>query len=149
MPAEFVMLPPQTERTREWGARLAAALPELKVVVAENHTHAAQVIGHADSAFGPGEAAVEAVVAIVAQQEDMVRRYRGCREVIRRSPVDLVDALLQRAHPIIQPIAIAIERVDRGRQPPAFVLSLPCDRMKLLFLPRQIGGRGLVATEAD
>src|SRR5438270_742747 len=52
MPAEFVMLPPQTERTREWGARLAAALPELKVVVAENHTHAVQVIGHADAAFG-------------------------------------------------------------------------------------------------
>src|SRR5437764_881972 len=52
MPAEFVMLPPQTERTREWSARLAAALPELKVVVAENHTQAAQVIGHADAAFG-------------------------------------------------------------------------------------------------
>src|ERR1700756_1173652 len=51
MPTEFVMLPPQTEKTREWGARLAAALPELKVVVAENHTHAAQVIGHADAAF--------------------------------------------------------------------------------------------------
>src|SRR5947208_5813196 len=51
MPAEFVMLPPQTERTREWGARLAAALPELKVVVAENHTHAAGVIGHADAAY--------------------------------------------------------------------------------------------------
>ena len=31
MPTEFVMLPPQTEKTREWGARLAAALPELKV----------------------------------------------------------------------------------------------------------------------
>src|ERR1700738_1860399 len=41
MPTEFVMLPPQTEKTREWGARLADALPELKVVVAENHTHAA------------------------------------------------------------------------------------------------------------
>jgi hypothetical protein len=37
MPTEFVMLPPQTEKTREWGTRLAAALPELKVVVAENH----------------------------------------------------------------------------------------------------------------
>ena len=35
MPTEFVMLPPQTDQTREWGARLAAALPELKVVVAE------------------------------------------------------------------------------------------------------------------
>ncbi len=52
MPTEFVMLPPQTEKTREWGARLAAALPELKVVVAENQTHAAGVIAHADAAFG-------------------------------------------------------------------------------------------------
>ena len=52
MPTEFVMLPPQTEQTREWGTRLAAALPELKVVVAENHTHAAQVIAHADAVFG-------------------------------------------------------------------------------------------------
>src|SRR5207237_3800680 len=31
---------------------LATALPELKVVIAENHTHAAQVIAHADAAFG-------------------------------------------------------------------------------------------------
>ena len=52
MPTEFVMLPPQTDKTREWGTRLAAALPELKVVVSENHTHAAGVIGHVDAAFG-------------------------------------------------------------------------------------------------
>ena len=52
MPTEFFMLPPQSDKTREWGARLAAALPELKVVLAENHTHAAQVIAHADAAFG-------------------------------------------------------------------------------------------------
>src|SRR5438270_6639723 len=52
MPTEFVMLPPHTERTREWGARLAATLPALKVIVAENLTHAAQVIAHADAAFG-------------------------------------------------------------------------------------------------
>ena len=52
MPTEFVMLPPQSEKTREWATRLAAALPELKVVVAENHTHAAQVIAHADATFG-------------------------------------------------------------------------------------------------
>src|SRR6266446_6754891 len=52
MPTEFVMLPPQSERTREWGTRLAAALPELDVVIAENHTHAAQVIAHAEAAFG-------------------------------------------------------------------------------------------------
>jgi phosphoglycerate dehydrogenase-like enzyme len=52
MPTEFVMFPPQSEKTREWGARLAAAFPELKVIIAENHTHVAQVIGHADAAFG-------------------------------------------------------------------------------------------------
>src|SRR5207245_9282753 len=52
MPTEFAMLPPQTERTREWGTRLAAALPELDVVIAESHTHAAQVIAHAEAAFG-------------------------------------------------------------------------------------------------
>ena len=52
MPTEFVMLPPQTEKTREWGVRLAAALPEMKVIVAENHTHAAQVIANADAVFG-------------------------------------------------------------------------------------------------
>ena len=32
MPTQFLMLPPQTARTREWGARLAAALPELDIV---------------------------------------------------------------------------------------------------------------------
>jgi phosphoglycerate dehydrogenase-like enzyme len=52
MPSEFVMLPPQTEQTREWGKRLATALPEMKVIVAENHTQAAQVIANADAVFG-------------------------------------------------------------------------------------------------
>ena len=52
MPSEFVMLPPHTDKTREWGAALAAALPEMKIIVAENHTHAAGVIAHADAAFG-------------------------------------------------------------------------------------------------
>ena len=52
MPTEIVMLPPQTDTTREWGTRLAVALPEMKVIVAENHTHAAGVIAHVDAAFG-------------------------------------------------------------------------------------------------
>ena len=52
MPSEFVMLPPQTDKTREWGTALAAALPEMKVIVAENNTHAAQVIANVDAAFG-------------------------------------------------------------------------------------------------
>jgi phosphoglycerate dehydrogenase-like enzyme len=52
MPSELVMLPAQTDTTREWGSRLAAACPEMKIIVAENHTHAAGVIAHADAAFG-------------------------------------------------------------------------------------------------
>jgi phosphoglycerate dehydrogenase-like enzyme len=52
MPTRFLMLPPQSERTREWAAELAAALPELDVVVAENESEAAAAIATAEAAFG-------------------------------------------------------------------------------------------------
>ena len=52
MPVQFVMLPPQTETTRDWGARLAAALPELQVIVAEDRETAERAIGTAEAAFG-------------------------------------------------------------------------------------------------
>ena len=52
MPTQFLMLPPQTVRTREWGARLAAALPELEIVVAEDRPQAERVIATAAAAFG-------------------------------------------------------------------------------------------------
>jgi phosphoglycerate dehydrogenase-like enzyme len=48
----LLMLPPQTPTTRAWAARLAAALPELAVVVAETEADAAQAVGDADAAFG-------------------------------------------------------------------------------------------------
>jgi phosphoglycerate dehydrogenase-like enzyme len=48
----LVMLPPQTETTRQWAARVAAALPDLSVVVAEDEAHAGREIGHAEAAFG-------------------------------------------------------------------------------------------------
>jgi phosphoglycerate dehydrogenase-like enzyme len=46
------MLPPQTEKTRAWAARLAQAVPALRVVVAETEADATHVIGEADAAFG-------------------------------------------------------------------------------------------------
>jgi phosphoglycerate dehydrogenase-like enzyme len=46
------MLPPQTETTRRWATRVAAALPELRVVVAEDQAQAAREIGDAEAAFG-------------------------------------------------------------------------------------------------
>ena len=48
----LLMMPPQTPTTRAWGARLAAALPELMVVVAETAEEAARVAPEADAAFG-------------------------------------------------------------------------------------------------
>ena len=36
MAVTLLMLPPQTETTRDWARRLASVLPELSVVVAED-----------------------------------------------------------------------------------------------------------------
>jgi phosphoglycerate dehydrogenase-like enzyme len=52
MPETLVMLPPQTDTTREWAARLAAAVPELSVVVAEGEEQAARALTAAEAAFG-------------------------------------------------------------------------------------------------
>jgi phosphoglycerate dehydrogenase-like enzyme len=52
MAPTLVMLPPQTATTRQWAARLGAALPELSIVVAEDLGQAAQAIDGAEAAFG-------------------------------------------------------------------------------------------------
>ena len=49
---KFVMLPPQTETTRGWARRLAEAVPEVRVVVAEDADTAAREIVDAEAAFG-------------------------------------------------------------------------------------------------
>jgi phosphoglycerate dehydrogenase-like enzyme len=48
----LLMAPPQTPTTRSWAARIAAALPELTVVVAETPDDAARAAQDADAAFG-------------------------------------------------------------------------------------------------
>jgi phosphoglycerate dehydrogenase-like enzyme len=48
----LLMLPPQSATTRQWAARVAAALPALTVVVAEDEAQAAREIGRAEAAFG-------------------------------------------------------------------------------------------------
>jgi phosphoglycerate dehydrogenase-like enzyme len=48
----LLMLPPQTPTTRDWAARVAAALPSLTVIVAETEADAATAIVDAESAFG-------------------------------------------------------------------------------------------------
>jgi phosphoglycerate dehydrogenase-like enzyme len=49
---KFVMLPPQTSTRRVWASRLAAAVPDVSVVIAEDMQQASAVIRDADAAFG-------------------------------------------------------------------------------------------------
>jgi phosphoglycerate dehydrogenase-like enzyme len=49
---KFVMLPPQTDTTRGWAKRLAEAVPDARVVVAEDEGTAAREIVDAEAAFG-------------------------------------------------------------------------------------------------
>ncbi len=45
MPSTLLMLPPQTATTREWGRRLAEAVPELSIIVASDEDEAARAVG--------------------------------------------------------------------------------------------------------
>src|SRR5262245_49862553 len=52
MPPTLLVLPPVSPTARGWASRLAAALPALRVVVAEDEAAAAAAIGEAEAAFG-------------------------------------------------------------------------------------------------
>src|SRR2546428_1981839 len=52
MGVTLVSLRPKSPTTRAWAARLAAVLPELSVVVAEDSAQAAKVVGDAEAVFG-------------------------------------------------------------------------------------------------
>ena len=52
MPTTLLMLPPQSEKTREWGQRIAAQCPELEVIVAETREGAEQAMPLAEAAYG-------------------------------------------------------------------------------------------------
>jgi phosphoglycerate dehydrogenase-like enzyme len=49
---KFVLLPPQSDITRDWGKRLAEKVPEARVIVAEDADIAAREIVDAEAAFG-------------------------------------------------------------------------------------------------
>src|SRR6202162_1952708 len=49
---KFVLLPPQSDTTRDWAKRLAEIVPEARVVVAEDADTAAREIVDAEAAFG-------------------------------------------------------------------------------------------------
>ena len=82
-------------------------------------------------------------------------RFRMCSRRSRSGaladdgPGDGVEPLFQAGDAGIQPVAIAIERIDGGGQPPHLVLALPGDRLDLLRLPGQVGGGDLIALEPE
>src|SRR6478735_3419989 len=49
---KFVMLPPQSDTTRGWGRALGDAMPEVRVVIAEDQETAEREIVDAEAAFG-------------------------------------------------------------------------------------------------
>ena len=49
---KFILLPPQSETTRDWAKRLAEMVPEARVIVAEDADTAAREIVDAEAAFG-------------------------------------------------------------------------------------------------
>jgi hypothetical protein len=49
---KFVLLPPQSDTTRDWAKRLAEIVPEARVIVAEDAETAAREIVDAEAAFG-------------------------------------------------------------------------------------------------
>src|SRR5205809_6608827 len=52
MATTLLMMPPQNEKSREWGQRVADAIPEIEVIVPETMEGAEQAIGMDDAAFG-------------------------------------------------------------------------------------------------
>jgi phosphoglycerate dehydrogenase-like enzyme len=52
MPTTFLMLPPQSEKTRDWARRLAAAAPDVEIIAPETMEGAEPAIAMADGAYG-------------------------------------------------------------------------------------------------
>ncbi len=71
---KFVMLPPQSDTTRAWAARLAASVPEARVVIAEDAGTAAREIADAEAAFG----------RLDRELLSKARTCAGCRRLSRR-----------------------------------------------------------------
>jgi hypothetical protein len=60
-----------------------------------------------------------------------------------------IESLFENANAGVEPIAIAVERVDRRGQSPGFALAFPRRELKLLRLLQQVGRCGLFMPHAD
>ena len=70
-------------------------------------------------------------------------RRRRSRTLAGDRAGDGIEPLFQAGDPQIQPVAVAIERIDGGGKPPRLVLGFPRNQLDLLRLPCQIGGGDL------
>jgi phosphoglycerate dehydrogenase-like enzyme len=52
MPVTLLMMPPQNDKTREWGQRVGADQPDVEIIVSETMEGAEQAIAMADAAYG-------------------------------------------------------------------------------------------------
>jgi phosphoglycerate dehydrogenase-like enzyme len=125
MPFTFVMLPPQTDVTRGWGKRLAAALPDVRIVVAENEAAAEQVIGQAEAAYGVLPAPLLAKAS----------RLRWLQSPQAAPPAGYYHAALI-AHPVVVTNMREIYNDHIGAHIMAFVLAFARDFQT--YIPQQL-----------
>ncbi len=125
MATTLVMLPPQTPTTRAWASRLADALPELSVVVAESEAEAARGVPDAEAAFGtPSD-------ALLGQ----ARRLRWLQAPQAAPPAGYYTPALI-AHPVVVTNFREIYNDHIAAHIMAFVLAFA--RGLHYYLPRQL-----------
>ena len=125
MPFTFLMLPPQTEITRGWGKRLAAELPYVRVVVAENEAATEQAIGEAEAAFGVMPAPLLARAS----------RLRWLQSPQAAPPAGYYHAALI-AHPVVVTNMREVFNDHIGAHIMAFVLAFARDFQT--YIPQQL-----------
>jgi phosphoglycerate dehydrogenase-like enzyme len=125
MPTTLLMLPPQSDKTREWSKRLKQAVPDLTVVVAETDADAARAIGDADAAFGTLPDALLAKAG----------RLRWLQAPQAAPPAGYYTAALI-AHPVVVTNFREIYNDMIGAHIMAFVLAFA--RGFHLYFPRQL-----------
>ena len=125
MPTQFLMMPPQTDKTREWSARLAATLPQLEVVVAEDRAQAERAIATAESAFGT-------IPPVLLRQ---ARRHRGLQAPQAAPPAGYYYPELI-AHPVAITNFREIYNDHIGAHVMAFVLAFARGLQR--YIPQQL-----------
>ena len=121
----FVMLPPQEAKTRDWAARVKAAVPALEVVVAEDEAAARAALVRADGAFG----------TLPAELLALATRLRWLQAPQAAPPAGYYHpALVQ--HPVVVTNFREIYNDHIGAHIMAFVLAFARDFHR--YLPQQL-----------